>query len=65
MRRASASGTAFGYPEPVNPLIPIWAPGWISAAASSALITRCANTVFKTLLPAWPVELEDIESSFS
>src|SRR3954447_16584199 len=33
---ASASGTSFGYPAPVNPLIPTVAPGRIRAAASSA-----------------------------
>ena len=33
---ARAAGTAFGYPEPVKPLIPMVAPGSISAAAASA-----------------------------
>src|ERR1035441_4394259 len=60
--RASAMGTAFGYPDPVKPLIPICDPGWIRAAASSPLITRCAKTGFNTLSPA---ELEAIDTSFS
>ena len=60
MRRASAIGTAFGYPEPVNPLIPICDPGWIRAAASSPLITRCAKTGFNTLSPA--IAMAAIES---
>jgi hypothetical protein len=44
MRRASAPGTAFGYPAPVNPLMPIVDPEVISAAASSADITFLAKT---------------------
>src|SRR5664279_4653640 len=43
IRAASAVGTALGYPAPVNPLMPTWAPGGISAAASSALVIRRAN----------------------
>jgi hypothetical protein len=42
-------GTALGYPEPVNPLMPTWSPEWMSAAASSALIIFCASWEFKTL----------------
>src|SRR6266542_2864709 len=38
-RFASATGTAFGYPAPVKPLMPTTAPFGISAAAASADIT--------------------------
>ncbi len=40
MRRASSTGTALGYPEPVKPLMATVSPGWISAAAASAETTR-------------------------
>ena len=36
IRRASASGTAFGYPDPVKPLMPTFEPWGTRAAASSA-----------------------------
>ena len=39
MRRAKARGTSFGYPDPVNPLIPMVKPFKISAAASSDVTT--------------------------
>ena len=38
-RLASSTGTAFGYPAPVKPDIPITAPFGMSAAASAADIT--------------------------
>ena len=44
-RRTSAAGTAFGWPEPVNPLIPTWSPGAMNAAASSADITLSATAL--------------------
>jgi hypothetical protein len=49
MRSANAVGTALGYPDPVKPLIPRIDPGWIRAAASSALITSLARVEFKIL----------------
>src|SRR5512138_2726940 len=49
-RRASAMGTAFGYPAPVKPDIPIVAPFGISAAAASAVITL-------DLSPLWRIRL--------
>src|SRR6478609_6072250 len=48
IRLTSAPGTTFGYPAPVSPLIPILAPGWISAAASSADITLLSRDVART-----------------
>ena len=48
MRCASSIGTVFGYPDPVNPLMPIWSPDRISAAASSALIIFFSKLGFKT-----------------
>src|ERR1017187_9096066 len=59
-RPASAAGTAFGWPEPVNPLIPTWSPEAMNAAASSAGITLSARashrmrdrSVILTLPPA-------------
>jgi hypothetical protein len=47
IRRAKAVGTAFGYPAPVNPLIPTLEPGSISAAASSADITLSARPRYR------------------
>src|ERR1700738_434963 len=47
IRRAKAVGTAFGYPAPVNPLIPTLEPGSISAAASSADITLSTRPVYR------------------
>src|ERR1035441_901730 len=49
MWRASSMGTALGYPDPVNPLMPTWSPEWMRAAASSALMIFCASWEFKTL----------------
>src|ERR1035441_6372466 len=46
-RRTSAAGTAFGWPEPVNPLIPTWLPGAMNAAASSADITLSATALHR------------------
>jgi hypothetical protein len=46
MRAASARGTALGYPEPVNPLIPTVMPGKMCAAARSAGITLDAKYAF-------------------
>src|SRR5208337_965659 len=48
MRRASCIGTALGYPDPVKPLMPIWSPDLMRAAASSALMILCARLEFKT-----------------
>ena len=39
MRLTRAPGTAFGWPAPVNPLIPTRSPGAMSVAASCAVIT--------------------------
>src|ERR1700760_303772 len=47
IRRAKAVGTAFGYPAPVNPLIPTLEPGSISAAASSADITLSTRPLYR------------------
>src|SRR3954447_23020094 len=44
---ARASGTSFGYPAPVNPLIPTVAPGRMRAAASSA------GTTFRRRPACW------------
>src|ERR1035438_124300 len=51
MRCASSIGTVFGYPEPVNPLMPIWSPDRIKAAASAALIIFRSKLGFKTRVP--------------
>ena len=48
MRCANSIGTVFGYPDPVNPLIPIWSPDRIKAAASSALMILLSSWEFKT-----------------
>ncbi len=48
MRCASSIGTVFGYPDPVNPLMPIWSPDRINAAASSALMILLSSLEFKT-----------------
>ena len=49
IRRASAIGTAFGYPEPVKPLMPTFAPCGTSAAASSAdlILERSAGDMMR------------------
>src|SRR5215469_2792161 len=57
MRRASSVGTALGYPDPVNPLIPIWSPDSISAAASSALMIFRTSPACQTRAPARLVEV--------
>src|SRR3954451_1436884 len=46
IRPASAWGTAFGYPAPVNPLMPTVSPGRMALAASSAGTTLRARSAF-------------------
>jgi hypothetical protein len=48
IRRANSIGTALGYPEPVNPLIPTWSPEPIRAAASVAVMIFWARAEFST-----------------
>jgi hypothetical protein len=64
MRCASSIGTTFGYPDPVNPLIPIWSPERIKAAASPALIIFRSRLGFRTrVLVGAAIDMESLSCS--